>query len=84
MKIKSLEIELQTYGDNKGKYQAKVKYTDPTGETELFLSPDVAFDLLKFTLPLLNKHALNLLSDFQAAIASEAKSQEQIAPSAQP
>lgn len=70
MKLKDLRIELETYGDNKGRYLARVDYENPTGNIRLILSPDVSEELMKHVGQMLNKFALNGMAEIQAAIVA--------------
>lgn len=70
MKLKDLRIELETYGDNKGRYIARVNYENPTGNIRLILTPDISEELMKYVGPMLNKFALDGMADIQAAIVA--------------
>jgi len=70
MKLRDLRIELETYGDNKGRYIARIDYENPTGNIKLILTPDVSEELLKHVGPMLNKFALNGMAEIQNAIVA--------------
>lgn len=46
MKLKSLEIELNTYGEYRGRYLGKIRFEDDSGAVCLTLDPDLAAALL--------------------------------------
>lgn len=47
MKLKSLEIELQEWGQFRGQYTGKVQYQGAEGAVSLTLSPDVSETVLR-------------------------------------
>lgn len=48
LKLSSLNIKLETWGDHKGRYKASVKYEGNKGDVKLHLSPDLSDDLMHF------------------------------------
>jgi hypothetical protein len=68
MKLKRLEIEIQTYGDDKGKYKSTVKYESPQGEIIVLLDPKISDELLEFIAPKLNSLALEAVGSIQQSI----------------
>lgn len=42
MQLKSLNIELQEWGEQRGQYQVKITYVHERSETSLFLPPEVS------------------------------------------
>jgi hypothetical protein len=46
MKLKSLNIELQKWGANEGKYEGEIKYEGEAGEIKMILSPKISDALL--------------------------------------
>jgi hypothetical protein len=48
MQLKDLRIELETYGDNKGKYSAKIQFEGVQGNITLKLAPETTDALLGF------------------------------------
>ena len=46
--LDKLEIELQRWGDHKGRYIATVAYSGETGQVKLNLSPELSEDLMRF------------------------------------
>lgn len=68
MQLKSLRIELETYGENKGKYETTITYTDPKGEIKLVLSPELSNALLPVVANSLNRFALNGMAELEQAI----------------
>ncbi len=69
MKLKKLTIELETWGDNKGKYIGRVSYDDPHGTMEIILAPEVADHYLRVSQAALNQFALDGIKDLNAALA---------------
>ena len=66
MKLKELEITLETYGPDKGKYKTRITFGDDAGEITLLLNPEVSQDLLTYTSGLIRKYstdALTILTD---------------------
>lgn len=47
MKLTSLEIELQSWGEYRGQYTGKVKYEGKEGAVALTLSPEVSETVLR-------------------------------------
>jgi hypothetical protein len=46
MKLKNLEIEYNSYGENEGKYTGKIKYAGDNGTVEMQLAPGISNALL--------------------------------------
>ena len=46
MKLKSIEIELQKWGTNEGKYEGTIKYEGERGEIKMVLTPKISDALL--------------------------------------
>ncbi len=57
MKLKKLELELEGWGDNKGKYIGVIKFEDESGNFSTILSPEISDKILLFMAPLLTKFA---------------------------
>ena len=55
MKLESLEIELHKWGEQEGKYTAKIKWLDETGKIEMSLDPKISEALLSFIGPVITK-----------------------------
>lgn len=53
MKLTRLEIELQTYGKNEGKYMGEISYENDTGRTQLVLGAEISEKLLAFIGPVI-------------------------------
>ncbi len=66
MKLKELNIELQTYGELKGQYVGKVEYEDNSGKVVMNLDPEISAALLGFIGPVITKFS------HKAALAVEA------------
>jgi hypothetical protein len=72
MQLKRLEIDLQGYGDDKGKYKSTVRYQNPDGEIVVFLNPKVSDELLEFIAPKLNSLAVEAVGSIQQSIVQSA------------
>lgn len=55
MKLKVLNVELQEYGDNRGKYIGKMEYEWSRGNVELLLDDKISKALLGFIGPVISK-----------------------------
>ena len=57
MKLEKLEIELQTYGENVGKYETEISYEGERGKVKLLLDPEISKTLLAFIGPVITQFA---------------------------
>ena len=61
--LKDLRISLETWGDNEGKYTAKIAYQGEEGKIELVLSPELSNELLRFSGLAIKKFSAAALSE---------------------
>ena len=87
MKLQSLTITLQSWGDNKGKYIAEVRYEGAGHDTKITLDPVVSGQLLGFCGPVITAAATKAAREIEANIVGsleEAKRPLEIAVEATP
>lgn len=80
MKLKSLRIELETYGQYKGLYVGTISYEGIAGEIKVALSPDVSGEFLKVAGISIKKFALDGMTALHTAIATEIENINQPKP----
>ena len=68
MKLNSLHIALQSWGDNKGKYVATIEYEGNGHATKLVLDPEVSGQLLGFCGPVITAAASKAAREIEANI----------------
>lgn len=68
MKLNSLTITLQSWGENKGKYIAAIEYEGEHHATKLTLSPEVSGQLLGFCGPVITAAATKAAREIEANI----------------
>jgi hypothetical protein len=65
VKLTDLRIELEKYGDNRGKYTGTIKYEGERGNVKLLLDPEVSNALLNFIGPVITKFATRAALDIE-------------------
>lgn len=68
MKLKSLQIELHTYGDFYGKYTAEIEYEGDRGKVCLTLDPKVSHALLSFIGPTITRFSQEQALELEKSI----------------
>jgi hypothetical protein len=68
MKLRSLTIELHTYGDHAGKYTGEVKYEHEQGATTLTFDESLSERLLEFIGPVLTLASQKVSAELEKAI----------------
>lgn len=77
MKLTDLRIELEKYGENRGKYTATIEYEGERGTVKLLLDSEISNALLGFIGPTITKFAT------KAAVEIERNLQESITAASQ-
>lgn len=71
--LSDLRIQLQGYGDHKGRYLATVKYKGDAGEIALNLSPELSSDLMRFCGGSIKRFSDSAALELKAAIDESAR-----------
>lgn len=58
MTLKSLTIELQTYGDDKGKYEVTIQVLENYNEIKMVLPPEMAVAMVNQAKDLIHKFSI--------------------------
>ena len=69
MKLLNLNLEYQTWGENKGNYEGTIKFEDETKtEIKIVLEPELANKYVEFSIPILMAAADNAAEKFKTQL----------------
>jgi hypothetical protein len=68
MKLRNLSIQLQTYGDNEGKYCGTVHYEHETHNTTLTLDTEISEKIMAFIGPVITAAATKVAKELEVSL----------------